>query len=424
MSSPKRYAIIGTGSRANMFYNALTKNEDVKKAGTLVALCDPNRTRMEYVNEKLGLSLPMYKPHEFTKMVDKENIEAIIVTTKDSLHHEYIIKGLQMGLRVISEKPMTTDEHNCQAIIDAMNETGSNLTVTFNYRYSPHRAKVKELIKDGVIGDVTLVEFHWFLDITHGADYYRRWHRNKVNSGSLLVHKATHHFDLVNWWIDSEPEIVFALGTKRFYRPETFPYHERCLTCDIKNECNFYLDMKGSEGLTKTYLEAEKEDGYFRDRCVFSPEIDIWDTRAVTVGYASGALMSYSLNNYAPYEGYKVAFVGTKGRIELDDVEKSYVSGHDGKMVPATEKSGTRLWVHPLFKDSYEVEVEVQEGGHGGGDVRLLNDVFFHDGKNPDDPLERSADGIDGAMSILTGIAARRSIEWGRSVMVDELVQF
>ena len=186
----------------------------------------------------------------------------------------------------------------------------------------------------------------------------------------------------------------------------------------------FYLDLKSSERLNKMYAEAEHEDGYFRDRCVFSPDIDIWDTRAVTVGYTNGALLSYSLNNYAPYEGYKVAFVGTEGRIELDDVERSYVSGHDGKMVPATDKPGTQLTVFPLFKDPYEVKVEVQEGGHGGGDVRLLNDVFFHQGDNPDDPLHRAADGIDGAMSILTGVAARRSIEWGIPVTIDELVEF
>jgi len=81
------------------------------------------------------------------------------------------------------------------------------------------------------------------LDITHGADYYRRWHRQKTNSGSLWVHKATHHFDLVNWLAAGRPQTVYAQGTKRFYRPETFPARERCLTCDAKKQCRFYLDI-------------------------------------------------------------------------------------------------------------------------------------------------------------------------------------
>lgn len=420
----KRYAIVGTGGRSQMFYNAIQQNEKIKKKAKLAALCDSNETRMKYVNKVLGLSLPLYKPYDFDTMVKKEKLDAIIVTTKDSVHHEYIIKGLNKGLKVITEKPMTIDEEKCQQIVDTMKKTRRNITVTFNYRYSPHRAKTKELIQGGVIGEVTLVEFHWFLDTTHGADYFRRWHRNKINSGSLLVHKATHHFDLVNWWLDTEPDIVFALGAKRFYKPETFPYRERCLTCDITKKCNFYLDVTKIKKIKDLYLKAEHEDGYFRDRCVFSPQIDIWDTRAVTVGYKNGAMLSYSLNNYAPYEGYKVAFVGTKGRIELDDIERSYVSGGEEDVDPATQRSRTSLIVFPLFKKPYRVKIKVEEGGHGGGDARLLNDIFFHDGKNPKDPIGRSADGLDGAMSILTGIAARRSIEWKRPIRISELVTF
>lgn len=415
-----RYAIIGTGSRAGMYYQALVKEEEISKEHKLVALLDLNQTRMDYINKELGLNLPTYKPHYFKEMIKKENVEGLIITTKDCHHHYYIIEGLKMGLRVITEKPMTTDEKKCQEILDTMEETGNDLVVTFNYRYSPYRSKIKELLQEGTIGKLTMVEFHWFLDTTHGADYYRRWHRNKSNSGSLLVHKSTHHFDLVNWWIDSYPVEVFAMGKKSFYRPETFPDHLRCSGCDISDECKFFMDMSESETLTAMYLQAEHEDGYFRDGCVFSPEINIWDTRAVTVGYENDVLLSYSLNNYAPYEGYKVAFIGTKGRIEQDVTEASYISGHDGKLERRTPENNVRLEVFPLFDESYKVEVEVDEGDHGGGDIRLLKDVFLDDSGT--DPLNRKAGGIDGAMSILTGIAARRSIEQGRKININELV--
>lgn len=267
-----------------------------------------------------------------------------------------------------------------------------------------------------------MVEFHWYLDTTHGADYYRRWHRQKDNSGSLLVHKSTHHFDLVNWWIDSYPTEVFALGKKNFYRPETFFHHLRCSSCDMTEECKFFMDMSVSPELSSLYLEAEDEDGYFRDGCVFSPEINIWDTRAVTVGYANDVFLSYSLNNYAPYEGYKVAFIGTEGRIEQDVVEASYISGYDGELERRTPENNVRLEVFPLFEESYQVDVKVEEGGHGGGDIRLLKDIFLAD--SVPDPLKRKAGGIDGAMSILTGIAARRSIELGRKIDVNKLVRF
>ncbi|MFW5985525.1 MAG: Gfo/Idh/MocA family oxidoreductase [Halanaerobiaceae bacterium] len=417
-----RFAIVGTGSRAGMYYKALVKNEEISSENELVALLDLVQTRMDFVNEEMGLDLPTYQPHQFQEMVDKENIEGLVVTTKDAHHHEYIVKGLENDLKVITEKPMTTNETKCQQILDALDESSGDLIVTFNYRYSPYRSRIKKMLQEGIIGDLTMVEFHWYLDTTHGADYYRRWHRNKHNSGSLLVHKATHHFDLVNWWVDSYPRKIFAQGTKRFYRPETFGYSTRCQNCDLTEECNFYMDMESSDKLSRLYLEAEKEDGYVRDKCVFSPDIDIWDTRAITATYEDSTLLSYSLNNYAPYEGYKVAFIGTEGRIEQDVVEASYISGHDGELKRRTPENNIRLEVFPLFEESYEVDVEVESGGHGGGDSRLLRDIFLDNEEA--DPLGRKAGGIDGAMSILIGTAARRSIEQERPIEIEELVDF
>ncbi len=417
-----RFAVIGTGSRAGMYYNALENQEKISSENDLVALMDLNQTRMDFVNKRLNKDLPTFKPHQFEEMVEKENIEGIVVTTKDAHHHEYITKGLNNDLKVITEKPMTTDEEKCQQVLDAKADSEGDLIVTFNYRYSPYRSKMKELLQEGVIGDVTLVEFHWYLDTTHGADYYRRWHRNKHNSGSLLVHKATHHFDLVNWWLDSYPQKVFAFGEKNFYKPDTFDYSIRCKNCDHADDCDFYVDMASSDKLTELYLKAEEEDGYIRDKCVFSPDIDIWDTRAMTVSYDNSAMLSYSLNNYAPYEGYKVAFVGTEGRIEQDVVEASYISGHDGKLERRTPENNIRLEVFPLFEESYQIDIEVEEGGHGGGDSRLLEDIFLKE--ETDDPLERKAGVMDGAMSILTGIAARRSIEQEKSVEINDLVKF
>ena len=69
------------------------------------------------------------------------------------------------------------------------------------------------------------MDFCWMLDTRHGAEYFHRWHRMRGNSGSLLVHKATHHFDLVNWWIDDIPEEVFAHGSLRYYTGATAEHH-------------------------------------------------------------------------------------------------------------------------------------------------------------------------------------------------------
>jgi predicted dehydrogenase len=52
--------------------------------------------------------------------------------------------------------------------------------------------------------DVLTVEFHEYLDTSHGASFFRRWHNLKENSGTLLCTKSSHRFDLVNWWLASD----------------------------------------------------------------------------------------------------------------------------------------------------------------------------------------------------------------------------
>ncbi|CAG7618257.1 Putative oxidoreductase YteT [Paenibacillus solanacearum] len=428
MANRKTYALIGTGGRAQFFYKALVST--FKETSRLVAFCDVNQTRMDYANKVIGElgaePVPTYKAHEFDRMIEEIKPDTVIVTTVDRTHHQYIIRAMQLGCDVITEKPMTVDEEKCQAILDAVKETGQNLRVTFNYRYSPHNTKIRELIMDGTIGDVHSVHFEWLLNTKHGADYFRRWHRDKRNSGGLLVHKSTHHFDLVNFWLGTQPKTVFALGDLMFYGRENAEkrgvteFYSRAYGSKAAENDHFALHMDKSSNLKAMYLDAEHEDGYFRDQSVFGDGINIEDTMGVMVRYENKAMLTYNLYAYAPWEGFRVAFNGTKGRIEMDVIEASYVnSGGDQALEGAVK--GKKILVHPIFEPPYEVKVEEQKGGHGGGDPVLLNDLFG----TPDyDRFNRAASHVDGAMSILTGIAGNRSIRTGLPVQVGDLVRF
>lgn len=428
MSARKRYALVGTGGRAAFFYTAIVEN--FKETSDLVAFCDVNQTRMDYANAKIapfGVGPPpTYKSEDFDRMIEEVKPDIVIVTTVDRTHHTYIIRAMELGCDVISEKPMTVDEVKCQEILDAIKRTGQNLRVTFNYRYSPHNTKIRELIMDGAIGDVTSVHFEWMLNTKHGADYFRRWHRDKRNSGGLLVHKSTHHFDLVNFWLGTQPATVYALGDLMFYGREnaekrgvTEFYSRAHGSANAKND-PFALHLEENEQLKAMYLDAEKEDGYFRDQSVFGDGINIEDTMGVMVKYRSNAILTYNLFAYSPWEGFRVNFNGTKGRIEMEVVEASYVnSGGDQALEGAVK--GKKITVYPMFDAPYEVHVAESKGGHGGGDPVLLNDLF---GKPDHDRFNRAASHVDGAMSILTGIAGNRSIKTGLPVKVSELVQF
>lgn len=425
----KKYAIVGTGGRSRMYYEALAR--DFKDTAVLCALCDINQTRMDYTNKVLRDEFdyappPTYKCDRFDEMVRTEKPDTVIVTTIDRTHHRYIIRAMELGCDAVSEKPMTVDAAKCQAILDAIKTTGKKLRVTFNYRYAPVSTKIRELVMNGVIGKPLSANMEWVLDTTHGADYFRRWHRDKRNSGGLMVHKATHHFDLLNFWIASQPELVFGMGDLRFYGRENAEnrgitsFYSRSHGSEAAKDDPFGLPMEGKDKLKNLYLNAEKDDGYIRDQSVFGDGISIEDTMTVLVRYQNGVMFNYSLIAYAPWEGYNVSLTGTTGRIEAKVAHMTYVNA-GGDVGDEGGNAFDHIRVFPMFKKPYDVEIEKGEGGHGGGDPVLLNDLF---GTPVEDPFNRAASHIDGAMSILTGIAANESFKTGRPVKIADLVTF
>jgi predicted dehydrogenase len=423
----KKYVQVGTGGRARMYYEAISTS--YKDRAEMAAFCDLSPTRMNYANKLLTdtYGVPAAKTYyytDFDKMLDENKPDTVIVTSVDRTHHDYIIRSMEKGYNVITEKPMTIDEKKAQAIVDCQKRTGKNLRVTFNYRYAPHNTKIREVIMDGLIGDVFSVHFEWLLNIEHGADYFRRWHRNKLNSGGLLVHKSTHHFDLVNFWLGTLPETVFAMGDLNFYgmknaeRRGVDKFYYRCYGSEAAKGDPFAIDIEHNETMKALYLDAEADSGYIRDRSVFFFFFSIEDTMGLLILYKNNAIMTYSLNAYMPWEGYNVVFNGSKGRLEVNVTEKSYINagGEKGDEGALTGKS---IMLKPMFGKPYEIKFDEGKGGHGGGDQVMLNDIF---GDPEPDRFKRAASHVDGAYSILTGIAGNKSIASGEPVKIKDLL--
>jgi predicted dehydrogenase len=401
----KRLAMVGTGHRGTSMWG---KNvlDTYKDSVEFVGLCDINPGRMESAKKITGISCATFT--NFEEMIVKTKPETVIVTTVDGTHHTFISKALEMGCDVITEKPMTTDEKKLKLILDAQGKAKNKIIVAHNYRYTPTRARIRELLMQGRIGRVTAVDFHWYLDIHHGADYFRRWHRLRENSGTLLNHKASHHFDLLNWWIDSDPEEVHAFGALEFYGKNHEFRHTHCRPCPFKGKCQFYFDMTADARLMELYAVNEKYDGYTRDGCVWKTDIDIFDKMAVQIRYANNVQVSYSLTTYSPYEGYRIAFNGTKGRLDFWMHETQ----------PWPIDSFDEIQITDNFGKAEFLKLPRIEADHFGGDPLLREHIF---GPPKPDPLNQAADVRDGAMSVLIGIAARKSIDTNRSVRIAEL---
>jgi len=418
----KRYALAGVGSRGMSMF-ALPMLRDFADCAELVALCDLNPLRLQNAVRELaplaGHALPAYT--SLGEMLAVTHPDTLIVATIDRTHADIAVQALEAGCDVILEKPMATTAEGVRRILQAERATGHSVRVSFNARYGAPTETIARLLREGIIGEVLSAEFIEYLDTAHGADYFRRWHRRKENSGGLLVHKASHHFDQLNWWLDDDPVRVYADGGVRFYGPTRVERGERCRTCAYYGECPFFLDLATDDRLKALYLDAESADGYWRDRCVFSGDITTEDTLSMVIRYQSGITVSYELCAYAPYEGQRIGFNGTLGRLEVDLVNRYHGLDARGALCEYDLGVEPSVRISPLFGRPFSVEVEQrEEGGHGGADARIREHLFRPEAP---DPLLQRADSRAGALSALVGIAGNRSLSSGQAVTIAELLE-
>jgi predicted dehydrogenase len=426
-----KYAMVGAGGRSTVYLDAMAGTH--REHCQVVALCDPSPTRMAWHNQRLAgqfnvAAIATYAPAAFDQMVRERRPQTVIITTPDYLHHEYAIRAMNAGCDVICEKPVTIDAAKLRLLYQTIERTGKKLIVTLNARYMPEMLAIKRVILDGHIGRPLAADLSWVLDTSHGADYFRRWHREKEKSGGLLVHKASHHFDLINWFVGSYPQQVFAFGDLKFYgrknaaeRGETYNFDRYSQNPGAAAD-PFALSLDRDELTRKLYKDAEKDSGYVRDRNVFGDGITIEDTISLAARYHNGVLLNYSLLAYSPWEGLRLAITGTKGRVELYARYSAHILNTTElrkSEFEAVTSAIRRVTVFPMFGLPFDIPVEQQDGGHGGADAIIMNELFSPT-PGPD-PLGCRSTPADAAASVLLGIAANESIATGSPVYCDEL---
>lgn len=403
----KTYVLVGTGSRGTSAY-LVPISKYFCEFAKIVGVYDISKKRAHAAVKMCDYSIPVFDG--FDEMIEKTKPDYVIVTVPDCDHDEYIVRGLSLGCNVISEKPLSTTPEKFKRICDAEKKSGKSVTTTFNCRYMNHFEKIKEIISKGEIGEIFSVHYEWLLDRDHGASYFRRWHRERKNSGSLLIHKSTHHFDLLNWFLCDEPDEVSAFGSRFVYGKKENMGSERCLDCPKKDTCEFFYDVTKDPSDKALYYDCEDDGGYIRDKCLFSDEIDIEDTVSLNIKYKKGAVVSYSLTAHSPYEGAKIVFNGSLGRMEFCAI-------HGGGMYGGSASNELII-----YKNSGEVKkftIPTEDGAHGGADTKMLE--FIIKGR-PSDPLCQSADTRDGILAASIGMAANVSMKENRRVGISELM--
>jgi predicted dehydrogenase len=400
-----RVALVGLGNRGVRWYGRFLV-QNYSEHIEMVGICDLNPGRLEWAHGFIGADCPIFT--NLDEMLEKTRPDRLVVTTWDWEHHNCIVAGLEHGVDIVCEKPLTIDAEKCQIIIDAEKKYSNKIYVTFNYRYPVPRARLKQMLLSGIIGEIRSVDFHWNITHQHQTRYMQRWHGDSRNSGTLWVHKATHHFDMINWFLDSEPELVYAQDSLDIFGSNGSFRSTNCRRCPHTSNCKYYWDINANDFNRNLYANHEHHDGYIRDNCVFRHNIDSPDKHACLVTYANKTLLNYSLTSDTDHEGFWLAFNGTKGRIE----------GREGGY-PSWIGRPMEWLITPLNGKPEVVRVDFTEGGHWGGDEIMFEQLFSRD--TQPDPLGQMAGVRDGVMSVLAGVAARQSALTGQPVRIADL---
>ena len=430
----KRCVVCGFSTRAIAMYvyplipgeKKLPEFGDYSKHARVVGALDVDPDRIKIFNERQQVSIPAYAPCDFDRMIGETKPDTVIVAGPDVTHAEYIIKALKHNLDVITEKPMVINCAQAKAVMEAEKKSKGTVRVGFNFRYVPAHKYIKRLIMSGALGKITNIEFVDNLDTYHGASFFYRWNRDRSQSGGLTVHKACHHFDLINWLIDDEPEQVFAYGALNYFGKNS-PYNparnKRKMSLDeVKKKCPYYQKWFGvgtevvEDAHMKEYnnvLKLPYRVQYPRELYIYDEDIAIEDTYSAVVRYRSGASMSYSFNVSAPWEGYILAINGIKGRIET-------IHYSDPSRCPFPASGRQTVTYIPLFGTRQVHDTPVVVGGHGGADDIIRHDMFI--GITPESKeLRICADSSAGADAVAVGEGIWRSVIENRPIDLREL---
>ena len=372
-----RIGVIGTGGRSTIVeYWHKPEGNSIVVAGADVSLKALEKFKQEINHEAFVTT-------DYRELLAREDIDAVAILTPDYLHEEHAIAALQAGKHVYCEKPLAITPEACDRILDEAKKSGKHLMVGFNMRYMSMYQTMKEIIDSGVIGDIKAVWVRHFVGLG-GYFYYHDWHGTAANTTSLLLQKASHDIDVIHWLTGSYTTKVSAFGSLDYYGGDK-PNDLHCPDCELKDTC----PDASLERLTQ---------------CAFREEIDVEDNNMLIMELEGGIKASYMQCHFTPDYSRNYTIIGTKGRIENDDVnDKVYVK---------TRKSGS--W-HEMSDITYEMKQ--MPGTHGGADPRICED-FVNLVLYNKQPLTSP---FAGRMSVAVGCAATESIRsGGKVVSIDQ----
>ena len=412
---PIRVAVVGAGERGVYVLGARAVELREETGIVIRLLCDTNEERaaeakryLEDLYSKSGAEVKIDLEPDYSKAIDREDIDSVFVTNYTSEHRGPTVEALAAGKQVYLDKPMATTLEDAEAMIAAESAAGRPLIMGFTRRYEHSWRKAVELLREGRIGNLQSILLR---SVIPYARYLQRWHRKRERSGGALNDKVSHYYDALNWIAESRPTTLSAVGGRSsvFAPDPTAP--ARCRDCD--RDCPFralpsetvpeigivyrldpdYRKQRDSIFTRPSWTAAIREDAQI-DNCVYSPDNDIIDHAVVSLEYENGVKASLFWNIFGPSaeDEESIELVGSSGRLRLtrDSGEIDIISEYGAK------------------HETIDARGAHFESSHFGADIQLLRTIRRH--FEGEDPVAGTADGYE---SLRMVEATQRAIDQG-----------
>jgi predicted dehydrogenase len=314
------------------------------------------------------------------EMLDKENLDGVIVGTNCNTHTYFAQKVLNRNLPLFLEKPVGTSFEDLRTLAECEAKATAPTVVSFPLRVTALVQEVKHILDAGTIGKVEHVQA--FNDVPYGFVYFHDWYRDEAVSKGLFLQKATHDIDVLNYLLSEEPVQVCAMKSKQIYKGD-MPAGLRCSDCDKWETC-----------MDSTYnIINLRNDTPRNDYCGFAVDTGNEDSASMIVKYESGMHAMYSQNFFARKGAARrgARLYGYKGTVEFNFATNEI-----------------KVFDHMSDKVT-TVRLDDQGSRHGGGDIVLMrNFVHLMQGKTTESvaPLK---DGIRSALVCLQAKAFSES---------------
>lgn len=394
----KKIGIIGSGKRGvKNLGRLIVQSKDL--GITITALAENLPQRLPEAAEFLNSSakevnapireLALYT--DWRQMLDKEDLDMVMITTPQCCHQEPFEAALAKGLKVYCDKPIAHTIDAANSMFKVWDKNGRrDVILGFTRRYENSWREAHKIVERGDIGDVKMILLR---SIIPYSTYFHRWHSDSSMSGDILNEKSSHHFDVMQWFAGERATHVSGMGGRNIYLPRT-EHPGFCHLCD--EECEFrYSGVSRSQDHVAIEFESaiNSEDvRYSYDRCVFDPETDIIDHAIVNVSYDNDvkAQLFLDVAGFRSEDQETLEVVGNRGKLQL-------------------ERHSAKLKVFRDYgRDIEEIDCkdENHASTHFGADVFLIRQIANMACGKMDNP---PAGPLEGTMSTVTALLAQKS---------------